>query len=170
MLKWLFGLWLVVSAPFLGAQTFEGYPRVVVEDSARRVLSNDWDSHASNPYATERVYCARVQVMSHKVTGQYLYMINRVRRIAAKDSTAYSARFANCETNEVFIHTHNPSTCDLLGNCLTGGYDAFDCEPSALDYKTIFTLSQAFAGVQCDRGAVRWFYNAEHSLNKKRKG
>jgi hypothetical protein len=162
-----FGFCILVSVP-LKAQTYQGYPKVVMEDSARAVLIASWDSAGTNPYATERVFCAHVTVMAHKLTGQYLYMIDGVKPAVIREATPYKAIYKNCDAFEVPIHVHTAATCDTLGNCRMGGYDSYDCEPSVIDYRTLFSLGHAFNGLQCSREAVTWFYNPGHSLNKRR--
>lgn len=155
-------------------QTIEGYPRVVVEDSARQFLIASWES--DDPYSPERVYCAHVRVLQHKISKQLMYLVDRIRANIVDSATQYRAVYRSCGEEEITIHTHTPATCTkiplMIGGfnsavilCQRGGWDAYDCEPSIVDYNTLFKIGHAFAGVECAAGAIRWFYNPSHNLN-----
>ena len=140
----------------------------VLMDSARATLDRAWTEDARQ---VERAYC-----VTHWSYGVY----HVSRAVPVQDDTVFrvfgikpaevtaagpsSADFA-CPPGVPELHVHTPTTCagDDLNSCVFGGLNAYSCQPSRGDLEKLVDRGDAFAVVQCDRRAFRFYYASEYS-------
>lgn len=138
----------------------------VVMENVRDTLHSLW---SDAPDQLERAYCI----------GNWSYGVyHAAREDAAQDDTifrVFSIREApvrsagpssvdfECPPGQPEMHTHTPTTCrgDDVKSCVTGGLNAFSCQPSRQDLQKLAQRGDAFAVIQCDARAFRFYFASE---------
>ena len=143
----------------------------VVMDNARNAMAGSW---TEDIHQVERVYCVtrwwaavpRARpVAADSADGRAADTVFRVLQVQALDSveaTPNGATFV-CPAGQPELHTHPPATCyeDRADQCYAGGPDAYSCQPSRADVRTLRDRGDEFAIVQCDRNAFVFYYPSE---------
>ncbi len=152
---WWLGAFLIASP--LSSQT----PAFTyVTDSVRAGLIKDWDSVATSAYQVERAYCIKYDIRVNRETGNWLFIVTKAIPAKVGFATNTFISYAACERGLTAIHIHTPTTC-ADGKCRFGGFGAYNCEPSDIDRQTLQRMGAPFAGVQCSREAVAFYYNRD---------
>jgi hypothetical protein len=143
----------------------------VVMDNARNAMAGTW---TEDIHQVERVYCvtrwwaaaphAR-PIAADSADGRQADTVFRVLQVQALDvvdATPNGATFV-CPAGQPELHTHPPATCyeDRVDQCYAGGPDAYSCQPSRADVRTLKDRGDEFAIVQCDRNAFVFYYPSE---------
>jgi hypothetical protein len=163
-------------APALPAQTMH---YGVVMDRLRDGLADRW---SEDLHQVERAYCVtqwwaavstrRAPVAADTGAGRAasddagvdtVFRVLEVRPADATEATPNGATFA-CPTGQPELHTHPPATCyaDRQDQCYHGGTDAYSCQPSREDVRTLRQRGDEFAIVQCDRNAFVFYYPSQY--------
>lgn len=139
----------------------------VVMDLPRQALEAAW---TDAPRQVERAYC--VTDWSYGV-----YHVSRVppvqddtifRVFAIRDADATNAGPSavdfECPDGMPELHIHTPTTCmgDDVTTCVSGGLNAYSCQPSRGDLEKLVRRRDAFAVLQCDVHAFRFYYPSEY--------
>jgi len=139
----------------------------VVMDLPRQTLETAW---TNAPQQAERAYC--VTDWSYGV-----YHVSRVapiqddtvfRVFAIQDADASNAGPSavdfECPDGMPELHVHTPTTCmgDDVTTCVSGGLNAYSCQPSRGDLEKLVRRRDAFAVLQCDLHAFRFYYASEY--------
>lgn len=153
-----YGFFAAVAAFPLSAQT---PAHVIVVQDVRDYLAREWDAHATNPYAHERAYCVGVKPFHHVVTGNHLFLITDIAPASVSESSARRIVFKGCGLGRTSIHVHTPATCTSDTTCVLGGYGAWICNPSDEDRAGLKRSGLAFAGLQCSREALVFYFHPD---------
>jgi hypothetical protein len=145
---------LLIASP-LSAQT---PAHTIVTDSVRQFLVSEWDRVSGNAYQDERAYCVGYKVYNHKEWGTWLFEITSIRPAEVTKAGQRFVFYKPCGKTETVIHTHTNTTC-VANLCTLGGIEAWNCEESDIDKASLVRSGQPFAGVQCSREAVAFFYH-----------
>lgn len=139
----------------------------VVMDLPRQTLEAAW---TDAPQQVERAYCVT----------DWSYGVYHVSRVAPiQDDTVFrvfairdadvsnagpSAVDFECPDGMPELHIHTPTTCmgDDVTTCVSGGLNAFSCQPSRGDLEKLVRRRDAFAVLQCDLHAFRFYYASEY--------
>jgi len=139
----------------------------VLMDLPRQMLEALW---TDEPQQVERAYCVT----------DWSYGVYHVQRVAPiQDDTVFrvfgirDADVANagpsavdfeCPDGMPELHIHTPTTCvgDDVTTCVSGGLNAFSCQPSRGDLEKLVRRRDSFAVLQCDRHAFRFYYASEY--------
>jgi hypothetical protein len=139
----------------------------VVMDLPRQALEAAW---TDVPRQVERAYC--VTDWSYGV-----YHVSRVppvqddtvfRVFAIRDADATNAGPSavdfECPDGMPELHIHTPTTCmgDDVATCVSGGLNAYSCQPSRGDLEKLVHRRDSFAVLQCDVHAFRFYYPSEY--------
>lgn len=141
----------------------------VVMPPAHSVLANAWDD--TNPMQSERMYCVvdysvgvsrgvlYADEARHTDSALYVDSTFRVWRVvpAQMDSAGFDWAVGDCPPGQPLIHTHPPASCYANG-CLIGGEDAWQSDPSVVDWGEFRHSPVPFDVVQVDRHVFRFFY------------
>lgn len=147
----------------------------VMMDSARARLERDW---TEDPRQVERAYCVThwsygIYHVSRAVPRQddTVYRVFAVKPAEVTAAGPSSADFA-CPSGVPELHVHTPTTCagDDLNSCVFGGLNAYSCQPSRGDLEKLVDRGDAFAVLQCDRRAFRFYFAAEYAGAKSVSG
>ncbi len=166
--RWMIGTIVGVSAwataSALGAQTLR---LGVVMDAPRKTLADAW---TEAPKQVERAYCikewaAGVYHVSRRppIQDDTIFRVFAIESADASNAGPMSVDF-NCPTGMPELHVHTPTTCtgDNLATCVTGGINAYSCQPSRGDLEKLIRRGDEFGVVQCDRRAFRFYYPSEY--------
>jgi hypothetical protein len=166
---WVFGLMAVLAAT-VGAvrpATAQAVRLGVVMDVPRQALEAAW---TNAPQQVERAYCVT----------DWSYGVYHVSRVAPiQDDTVFrvfairdadvsnagpSAVDFECPDGMPEMHIHTPTTCmgDDVTTCVSGGLNAYSCQPSRGDLEKLVRRRDAFAVLQCDLHAFRFYYASEY--------
>jgi hypothetical protein len=141
----------------------------VVMDGPRQALEKTWTVASRQ---VERAYC--VTDWSYGV-----YHVSRVapiqddtvfRVFAIRDADATNAGPSavdfECPSGMPELHIHTPTTCmgDDVTTCVAGGLNAYSCQPSRGDLEKLVRRRDAFAVLQCDLHAFRFYYPSDYGL------
>jgi hypothetical protein len=142
----------------------------VIEENVRRQLDSAW---SDKPAQVERAYC--MGVVSYSVVWAYRDQKRLGREVFARvisiypakvsGATQYSLANVECENDDPYIHTHPPSTCrydNVPESCSYGGDQAWQCQPSRVDYESLIRRKHKFHVIQCDRHAFRFYWPSEY--------
>jgi hypothetical protein len=166
--RWMIGTiagvsaWASVSA--LGAQAVR---LGVVMDGPRKALADAW---SDAPKQVERAYCIKdwsyaVYHVSRTppLQDDTIFRVFAIETADASNAGPMSIDF-NCPPGMPELHVHTPTTCtgDNLSTCVTGGLNAYSCQPSRGDLEKLVHRGDEFAVVQCDKRAFRFYYPAEY--------
>jgi hypothetical protein len=139
----------------------------VVMDLPRQTLEAAW---TNAPQQVERAYCVT----------DWSYGVYHVSRVAPiQDDTVFrvfairdadvsnagpSAVDFECPDGMPELHVHTPTTCmgDDVTTCVSGGLNAYSCQPSRGDLEKLVRRRDAFAVLQCDLHAFRFYYASEY--------
>jgi hypothetical protein len=139
----------------------------VVMDEPRAMLEKLWTDDARQ---LERAYCITdwsfgVYHISRTppVQDDTVFRVFAVQEAPTTNATPNSASF-ECPDGVPELHIHTPSTCmgDDVASCVAGGLNAFSCQPSRGDLEKLIARHDAFAVIQCDRRAFRFYYPTEY--------
>lgn len=154
-MRWL--LLLLLALPLrLAAQTIQ--PTVYFSQAVRDTLAANWDE--KDPNQPERAYCAFIAKYTAK-DGTIAYAVASVSRALedstkADQATPYTVVYSCPRTVGagfvIGVHTHPPTTC--ANTCFFGGSDAYMCQPSDIDIRTLTRSLSPFDVLQCDRHAL----------------
>jgi hypothetical protein len=156
---------LTLAPALLDAQQAMRYG--VVMDQARNALAAVW---TEDIHQVERAYCVtqwwaatRAPRHTSDSTTDTVFRVLAIEPGEQTDATPNSATFT-CPPGEPELHTHPPATCyaDRQDQCYQGGTDAYSCQPSREDVRTLLSRRDAFAIVQCDRNAFVFYYPAQY--------
>lgn len=97
------------------------------------------------------------------VQDDTVFRVFAVQEAPTTNATPNSASF-ECPDGVPELHIHTPSTCmgDDVASCVAGGLNAFSCQPSRGDLEKLIARHDAFAVIQCDRRAFRFYYPTEY--------
>ena len=135
----------------------------VVADSVRAMLASAW---SEDPAQVERAYCVRrARISARRISDSATDSIIRVLAVVpavVRRAGVNSADF-ECAPGTPEIHTHAPATCvsDDPHWCVPEGPEAYSCQPSRGDYEKLIGRGDAYAVLQCDRHAFRFYYPSE---------
>jgi hypothetical protein len=139
----------------------------VVMDLPRQALEAAW---TDAPQQVERAYCVT----------DWSYGVYHVSRVAPiQDDTVFrvfairdadvsnagpSAVDFECPDGMPELHIHTPTTCmgDDVTTCVSGGLNAYSCQPSRGDLEKLVRRRDAFGVLQCDLHAFRFYYASEY--------
>ncbi len=139
----------------------------VVMDEPRAILERIW---TDDPRQTERAYCITdwsfgVYHISRTppIQDDTVFRVFAVQDAEPTNATPNAANF-ECADGMPELHVHTPSTCvgDDANTCVAGGLNAFSCQPSRGDLEKLLARHDAFAVIQCDRRAFRFYYPSEY--------
>ncbi|HVE80376.1 MAG TPA: hypothetical protein VNA89_16035 [Gemmatimonadaceae bacterium] len=164
---WLLAL-IVASASALAprAAAAQAVRYGVVMEPVRDTLHSLW---SDAPDQLERAYC-----ISNWSYGVYhaareepaqddtIFRVFTVREAPVRSAGPSSVDF-ECPPGQPEMHTHTPTTCrgDDLRTCVSGGLNAFSCQPSRQDLQKLAQRGDAFAVIQCDARAFRFYFASE---------
>ncbi len=136
----------------------------VMEDSARAMLRASWRNDSAQ---AERAYCVRrARIVARVVSPTKVDSIFHVLEVRPAHVDAASPNHVSfaCHHGTPELHTHTPATCltDDPKYCSPGGPEAYSCQPSRDDYEKLIDRGDAFAVIQCDRVAFRFYYPSEY--------
>jgi hypothetical protein len=166
--RWYIGSILMVGvwagAQAAGAQTVR---LGVVMDVPREALVAAW---TEKPRQVERAYCVTdwsygVYHVSKTppVQTDTVFRVFAVKPADATNAGPMSVDF-DCPLGMPELHVHTPTTCmgDDVTTCITGGLNAYSCQPSRGDLEKLIRRRDQFGVLQCDRHAFRFYYPAEY--------
>jgi hypothetical protein len=151
------------APPTLHAQDVSSMRYGVLMDDLRNTLAGDW---TDEPHQVERTYCVTEwwpAIVRGSDSGDRaadtLFRVAQAKAMAAVSATPNGASFA-CAAGVPELHTHPPATCygDRVDQCYAGGPDAYSCQPSREDVRTLLRRGDRFAIIQCDRFAYVFYY------------
>lgn len=133
-------------------------------------LTSSWD--ATNPYQLERAFCANVKIVAYDNKSDPKDPSNGLAIALIKEGSVQEAPTDGASDNRVralcpdddstiIIHTHTPTTCETVATgkteCVLGGGDAGQCNPSDIDLITTAHRVLHVGAVQCDRNALVFY-------------
>lgn len=139
-------------------------------DGPRQTLASAW---TESPTQVERAYCVKdwsygVYHVSktEPIQDDTVFRVFAIEPADASNAGPMSVDF-NCPTGMPELHIHTPTTCmgDDLATCITGGLNAYSCQPSRGDLEKLVRRGDPFGVVQCDRRAFRFYYPSEYTGN-----
>jgi hypothetical protein len=158
---------LVATAGAARLATGQAVRLGVVMDTPRQTLEKAW---TNAPQQAERAYCVT----------DWSYGVYHVSRVAPiQDDTVFrvfaiqganasnagpSAVDFECPHGVPELHVHTPTTCmgDDVTTCVSGGLNAYSCQPSRGDLEKLVRRRDAFAVLQCDLHAFRFYYPSDY--------
>jgi hypothetical protein len=155
---------LAVLRHSAGAQTVH---LGVVMYGPRERLEREWTDDTRQ---LERAYCvtgwwaaARHVARTPIVQDDSVFRVIRIEPADMTTATPTSAEF-ECTAGAPELHVHPPTTCagDDPATCISGGLNAFSCQPSREDLVKLARRRDPFAVVQCDRRTFRFYYPSEY--------
>jgi hypothetical protein len=158
------GVSVAASASALRAQTVR---LGVIMDGARQTLADAW---TDAPRQVERAYCVRDWATGvHHVSktpaiqDDSVFRVFEIEPADAHNAGPMSIDFS-CPPGMPEVHIHTPTTClgNDLSTCVTGGQNAYSCQPSRGDLEKLVRRGDQFAVVQCDERAFRFYYPSEY--------
>ncbi len=162
--KAVVGVAVAATASALGAQTVR---LGVVMDGPRQVLETAW---TEAPRQVERAYCVRdwsygVHHISKSapIQDDTVFRVFGIEPADASNAGPMSIDF-NCPAGMPELHVHTPTTCmgDDVSTCMSGGLNAYSCQPSRGDLEKLIRRGDQFAVLQCDQRAFRFYYPSEY--------
>lgn len=166
--RWLIGTFAGVSAwasaSALGAQVVR---LGVVMDGPRKTLADAW---SDTPRQLERAYCIKnwtsgVYHVSRTppIQDDTIFRVFSIESADGSNAGPMSIDFS-CPTGMPELHVHTPTTCtgDSVATCVTGGINAYSCQPSRGDLQKLVRRGDEFGVVQCDKHAFRFYYPSEY--------
>jgi hypothetical protein len=164
MIGTIAGICTWASASALGAQAVR---LGVVMDGPRKTLADAW---TEAPKQIERAYCIKDWsygvyhvARTPPIQDDTIFRVFAIESAEASNAGPMSIDF-NCPAGMPELHVHTPTTCtsDNLATCVTGGINAYSCQPSRGDLEKLIRRGDAFAVVQCDKHAFRFYYPSEY--------
>jgi hypothetical protein len=139
----------------------------VVMDLPRQTLESAW---TNAPQQVERAYCVTdwsygVYHVSHvaPIQDDTVFRVFAIRDADASNAGPSAVDF-ECPDGMPELHVHTPTTCmgDDVATCVSGGLNAYSCQPSRGDLEKLVRRRDAFAVLQCDVHAFRFYYASEY--------
>lgn len=139
----------------------------VVMYGPREQLEREWTNDTRQ---LERAYCvtawwaaARHVARTPFAQDDSVFRIMSIEPADVATATPVSAEF-ECAVGIPELHVHPPTTCasDDPASCISGGLNAFSCQPSREDLVKLARRGDPFAVVQCDRRTFRFYYPSEY--------
>jgi hypothetical protein len=154
----------LLPAPRADAQTVR---YGVVMENARDSLTKVW---SDAPQQLERAYCVTswsygVYHVSREdpVQDDTIFRVFGLRTAPVRSAGPSSVDF-ECPPGVPEMHTHTPTTCrgDDVRTCVTGGLNAYSCQPSRQDLLKLIQRGDAFGLIQCDQRSFRFYFASEY--------
>lgn len=141
----------------------------VVMDQPRGHLDSLW---TNDPHQVERAFCVTnystgvYHVSREPVQEDSIFRVFAVSPASVTGAGPSSVDF-ECPAGVPELHTHTPTTCmgDDIKTCVTGGLNAYSCQPSRRDLQKLVQRGDPFAVIQCDRRDFRFYYPTEYVPN-----
>jgi hypothetical protein len=139
----------------------------VVMETLRDSLGKVW---SDEPKQFERAYCIAswsygVYHVSREdpVQDDTIFRVFAMRQAPVRSAGPSSVDF-ECPPGVPEMHTHTPTTCrgDDIRTCVTGGLNAYSCQPSRQDLLKLIQRGDPFGLIQCDRRSFRFYFASEY--------
>lgn len=139
----------------------------VLMDLPRQTLESTW---TDDPRQVERAYCVTdwsygVYHVSRAapIQDDTVFRVFAIREADASNAGPSAVDF-DCPDGMPELHIHTPTTCtgDDVTTCVSGGLNAYSCQPSRGDLEKLVRRRDAFAVLQCDQHAFRFYYASEY--------
>jgi hypothetical protein len=139
----------------------------VVLETVRDTLGKLW---SDDPRQLERAYCVSswsygVYHVSREdpIQDDTIFRVFGMRQAPVRSAGPSSVDF-ECPPGVPEMHTHTPTTCrgDDVKSCVTGGLNAYSCQPSRQDLLKLLQRGDPFGLIQCDRRSFRFYFASEY--------
>jgi hypothetical protein len=139
----------------------------VLMDLPRQLLETAWTDDARQ---VERAYCVTdwsygVYHVSRAapIQDDTVFRVFQIRDADASNAGPSAVDF-DCPDGMPELHIHTPTTCmgDDVTTCVSGGLNAYSCQPSRGDLEKLVRRRDPFGVLQCDLHAFRFYYASEY--------
>jgi hypothetical protein len=139
----------------------------VLMDLPRQLLETAWTDEARQ---VERAYCVTdwsygVYHVSRAapIQDDTVFRVFEIRDADATNAGPSAVDF-ECPDGMPELHIHTPTTCmgDDVTTCVSGGLNAYSCQPSRGDLEKLVRRRDPFGVLQCDLHAFRFYYASEY--------